>query len=792
MCNLPTFGLASALALLLAGCGTPDRDGPHETSRPQTEAMPQMSGQVTDARNGAGVKDVEVQLIGTSLRRFTDENGRYSLPTRRGFSQIQVSHPDFITAESRDLDIRLWPHRLSNEAAMEILYSRQRPPMDHDDLSDPDLTDAARRILSDEGSWADSSRFDGRELDPLGHFKQGATPPSTIRIYRRGDENNSCAGRVDVIPLEEYVRGVLPHEWIPSWHHESLKAGSIVARSYAWGWILAGGKYDCADLDDTTRSQVYRDARNAATDAAIVETAGVGVLMGGAIVRSEYSAENGDPTEFGVNEPLCAGEEVFGHGRGLCQWGSQRWATQRGKDASWMIEHYYPSATATGGTSGSPQIYLGQRIQREDPLECVDPSGTYNCADFVRQGRSIDIFDAYIGSVTHLVLLIENRGYEPAYDVEYAVAVPSDLLEIREFTSDAVPLVFQTDVLRLQFAVLAAGEQKEVRLRLAAMEPTAGTGSAAQVHSWVSRIGESYRKDQWTQPPSRTGQQGFNGGDLKTLTEFDIFDPSRWRWRDPDPDLLEGWTISGGGSAWPSPNGLVINAEGETTVLDSPYLNSRSIEVSAVLLDSAQGAQLDLSWRGLNGTFGDIQRITLDEGLTELGGLAASTLALEQLRLQVRGNATIRELRLLTRAESSVLSQNNAAPSPYSSPDPPNSPSSEPSQNANNPASNRPQQSAGEFGPDSAENHSTGRVSSQAGWPSNTPMPPAVPSVGSFQPSSASGSGSLPPDPEENRGFACRMGFGTSSGPPWPALLGVLITLRRRRYQGSSSSESTI
>ena len=108
--------------------------------------------------------------------------------------------------------------------------------------------------------------------------KQSVEAPASIRIYRRGPENNSCEGRVDVIPLEEYVRGVVPHEWIPSWHPESLRAGAIAARSYAWGWILAGGKYDCADLDDTTRSQVYEETRNARADVAVMETTGVGIF----------------------------------------------------------------------------------------------------------------------------------------------------------------------------------------------------------------------------------------------------------------------------------------------------------------------------------------------------------------------------------------------------------------------------------------------------------------------------------------------------------------------------------
>ncbi len=40
-----------------------------------------------------------------------------------------------------------------------------------------------------------------------------------------------------------------------------LKAGAVAIRTYAWYWVNAGGKYDCADIDDTTASQVYKDAR---------------------------------------------------------------------------------------------------------------------------------------------------------------------------------------------------------------------------------------------------------------------------------------------------------------------------------------------------------------------------------------------------------------------------------------------------------------------------------------------------------------------------------------------------
>jgi hypothetical protein len=195
-------------------------------------------------------------------------------------------------------------------------------------------------------------------VEPAVDVAYAWTPPTTIRIWRRGLDGStaSCSGRVDVIPLEKYVKGVLPHEWIRSWHTESLKAGAIAIRTYAASWIRNGGKYTCADLDDTTASQVYKDEFFAVTNSAVDATANTFAMKNGLPVVAEYSAENGNPTATGVSEPLCAGKARNGHGRGACQWGSQRWASQSSKSATWIIEHYYPGATVVkiGGGGGTP------------------------------------------------------------------------------------------------------------------------------------------------------------------------------------------------------------------------------------------------------------------------------------------------------------------------------------------------------------------------------------------------------------------------------------------------------
>ncbi len=210
---------------------------------------------------------------------------------------------------------------------------------------------------------------------------QAWRPPDTVRVWRRRLDGStaSCSGRVDVIPLERYVKGVLPHEWIRSWHGESLRAGAIAIRTYAAAWVARGGKYTCADLDDTTASQVYKDERFAVTDAAVDATAGTFVLKSGAPVFAEYSAENGHPTAWGIADPVCAGRARHGHGRGTCQWGSQRWASQQGKRHDWILQHYYPGATVQRASGGAaPAIVVDDDPARNDPARArVELTGAW-------------------------------------------------------------------------------------------------------------------------------------------------------------------------------------------------------------------------------------------------------------------------------------------------------------------------------------------------------------------------------------------------------------------------------
>ena len=376
------------------GCAQPAQDKEVPGRFSQNDALVHIRGQLRSRLTDQPLSGVRVGWEGTNLRTHTDEQGRFTLAKRQGFGWLNISGAGVITTLWLPKPVmHVWTTQ--RDETLERGYLMRRPLMDSDPLDDPDLTERARLILR-HGDFFDPT-LPSVPGHPL-HLKQALEPPGTIRLYRRGPEDNSCEGRVDIISLEEYVRGVVPHEWIPSWHEESLRAGAIAARSYAWGWILAGGKLDCADLDDTTRSQVYEDTRNARADVAVSSTAGVGIYdpARGQVVTSEYSAENADPTDFGVCEPLCTGETLFGHGRGMCQWGTSRWANRQitqvqadiladcavsspapivgmGQIAEWMVSHYFPGKYTTELEDTGALLELSQGLERMEPFSCGLP-----------------------------------------------------------------------------------------------------------------------------------------------------------------------------------------------------------------------------------------------------------------------------------------------------------------------------------------------------------------------------------------------------------------------------------
>lgn len=120
---------------------------------------------------------------------------------------------------------------------------------------------------------------------------------------------------LNIVPLETYLRGVLPSEVIPSWPAETLKAQAVASRTYAY-YNIAHNRIDpnpkLYDVDDTPFFQVYTgvSAPAEATDKAIEATQGVVLSYLGRVVLTFFCTDAGGHTEsaqevFGLNAPYC-------------------------------------------------------------------------------------------------------------------------------------------------------------------------------------------------------------------------------------------------------------------------------------------------------------------------------------------------------------------------------------------------------------------------------------------------------------------------------------------------------
>ena len=180
-------------------------------------------------------------------------------------------------------------------------------------------------VIADVPTVASFATTTSRDPASAGNLAVGLCEPRTngrnkIRYYRgeiRAVNNARGQNRtINALPLESYLRGVVPRESPAEWGSaaggagmNALRAQAVAARSYAATENRYAG---LARTCDTESCQVYggtmvREALNTAptvlehplTDQAIAETAGVAILRNGNPVRTEFSATNGGRTAGG-------------------------------------------------------------------------------------------------------------------------------------------------------------------------------------------------------------------------------------------------------------------------------------------------------------------------------------------------------------------------------------------------------------------------------------------------------------------------------------------------------------
>lgn len=119
-----------------------------------------------------------------------------------------------------------------------------------------------------------------------------------LRIVNRN--NNILI--INILPLEEYLYGVVPAEVPYYWPMEALKAQAVLARTYALKCIInsAGKDYD---LENTQNSQVYKgkSGEYSTTTEAVNSTKGEIIFYGNSIANVYFHSTCGGHTESAKN-----------------------------------------------------------------------------------------------------------------------------------------------------------------------------------------------------------------------------------------------------------------------------------------------------------------------------------------------------------------------------------------------------------------------------------------------------------------------------------------------------------
>ena len=117
---------------------------------------------------------------------------------------------------------------------------------------------------------------------------------------------------VNVLSMDDYLRGVIPDEMPASWHPEAVKAQAVAARTYAtWSRSQYPSRY--YQICDTTSCQVYGGygAEESRSNTAVTATARQILTYGGKPAFTQFSSSSGGWTSAGSVPYLTAKADPY-------------------------------------------------------------------------------------------------------------------------------------------------------------------------------------------------------------------------------------------------------------------------------------------------------------------------------------------------------------------------------------------------------------------------------------------------------------------------------------------------
>ncbi len=359
-----------------------------------------VQGKITDT-SGHPVAGAQISLIGThlSIQILTNADGTFAFPP------ISLTSADQIITATVEAS-GYGRYTLQNA----VLYAGQTLLLNTVQLTQNDQTlDAGGLPTAHQPPASLNQNLAAPAGSPPSRplYFSNDVMPSTIRVaitgyadcgyYSNGQYILYPVIRVDTLSFSDYVKGVLPHEWIASWNAASLEAGAMAIKMYGWYRVNIGprGTWNGQpyDVRADTCDQVYTGTTYASTNAAVDATFSDIMRRNAQVIQIHYVD--------GI-VATCAG--TFPGLPCMEQWGSKDLGDQ-GWDWQSILHYYYDPVDITGNiTGGYTTPEDGATVGNSAYL-----AGTATADTGVAQVR----FTAFWNGIWHVL------GYDTAAPYEY-------------------------------------------------------------------------------------------------------------------------------------------------------------------------------------------------------------------------------------------------------------------------------------------------------------------------------------------------------------------------------------
>lgn len=318
-------------------------------------------GFAIDEATGQPIEGVRVRVVNHAGETLTDARGLFFLQfpihdlqgKAQPFATLVLEKTGYRTLLLEKVQLWSegdWIYRLTMQAGPGIEQQDMRSPRHRENASTEPCAECEKQPEATSPDATEVHYPSGGDFIPAAPAP--IVLPKYIKVGRNCTSRTNCPGGVEVYTIDTYCKGVITSEWYACWGNvrygsetppagmESLKAGAVAVRSYGVSFVYnpINSTYD---ICDSTSCQVFTGNQTSNGNAAVDATTRYVLLTSaGNIARAEYSAENnnaGCGDGFSgtgsswpcIADPVCRGFALNGHGRGLCQWGSARWATGR-------------------------------------------------------------------------------------------------------------------------------------------------------------------------------------------------------------------------------------------------------------------------------------------------------------------------------------------------------------------------------------------------------------------------------------------------------------------------------